>query len=86
VVEGHLKKDIQSLRTLVDKDKEVIKLSKRSLLPPFLNLSYSDVIDISIFVFIKGLFIGDKEEGFDRKINNITLTAYLVIEGFVINP
>ena len=72
------------LSTLIDKDKEVIKLPKRPLLPPHVNLSYSDVIDVSFFVFVKSLFISDKKERFDSKVNNITLTVYLVIERFIV--
>jgi hypothetical protein len=72
------------LRTLIEPDKEVIKLSKRPFLSLVVDLSHSDVVDVSLFVFIKGLFIGDKKEGFNNKINNITLTANLIVKRFVV--
>jgi hypothetical protein len=72
------------LRTLIEPDKEVIKLSKRLFLPPVVDLSHSDVVDISLFVFIKGFFIGDEKEGFDSEIDNITLTANSMIKRFVV--
>jgi hypothetical protein len=72
------------LNTLIKPDKEVIKLFKRPFLSLVINLSYSDVINVSLFVFIKGFFINNKKEGFNSEINNITLTANSIIKRFVI--
>jgi hypothetical protein len=72
------------LRTLIKPDKKVIKLSKRLFFPPVVNLSYNNVVDVSLFVFIKGLFIGDKKEGFDSEIDNITLTVNSIVKRFVV--
>jgi hypothetical protein len=72
------------LCTLIEPDKEVIKLFKRPFLPPVVDLSHSNVVDISLFVFIKGLFIGNKKEGFNSEIDNITLTANLIVKRFVV--
>jgi hypothetical protein len=72
------------LCTLIELDKEVIKLSKRPFFSLVVDLSYSDVVDVGLFVFIKGLFIGDEKEGFDSEIDNMTLTANSIVKRFVV--
>jgi len=72
------------LGACVYKDKEVIKLAKRSFLPPLLNLRDRDVVNARFFVFIKNLFICDKKEGFNSKVNNVPLIANTIVDRIVI--
>jgi len=61
-----------------------MKLSKRTPLPPLLDLFHGNIIDASFFVFVKSLFIGNKKEGFDSEINDVPLTANTIVDRLVL--
>ena len=52
--------------------------------PFFYDLRDRDVVDARFFAFIKNLFIRDKEEEFDSKVDNMPLTVNTVIDKIVI--
>ena len=60
-----------------------MKLSKGAFLPLYLNLFNRGVIDASFLVFVEYLFISNKKEGFNSKINNITLTADSIVDWII---
>ena len=57
-----------------------MKLSKGAFLPLCLNLFNRGVIDASFLIFVKYLFISNEKEGFNSEINNMTLTADLIVD------
>ena len=57
-----------------------MKLSKGAFLLLCLNLFDRGVIDASFLIFVEYLFISDEKEGFNSKINNITLTADSIVD------
>ena len=72
-----------SLNTPLDENDEVMKLAKRTFLPPSLDLFQCHVIP-GIVVF-EVLIVGDEKEGFRGEVDDVTLAAESVNFRVVLN-
>ena len=57
----------------------MIKLSKGAPLSLTLYFFNRGVIDASFLIFVNYFSISDEKEGFNHEINNVTLTANLIV-------
>jgi hypothetical protein len=67
------KKPLAALNTPLDENDEVMKLSKRTFLPPRLNLFQCHVIPR--LAVLEVFIVGDKEEGLHGEVDNMTLAS-----------
>jgi hypothetical protein len=75
---------LASLNTSLDVNDKIMQLAKRTLSPPRLNLLQCHIVQTRVFLF-KILVVGNEEEGFGGKVDNMTLAAESVRFGIILN-
>jgi hypothetical protein len=75
---------LAALNTSLNVHDNVVKLAKRTFSPPRLNLFQCHIVQIGILVF-ELLIIGNEEEGFRGKVDNMALAAESVRFGIILN-